>query len=406
MRIGFVSEALPYLPCREGFRIYGANLIRCLAPRHRIDLAALLSPGDRDHLDWPLPYTASITTIAAREHGHLARAASALSGYLSARPRHYRAELARFASRRDRDVMHVEGPFAGGLVAHASGPKLLSVHDSVTTRWREMARRARRSRQRLRALVMAVYARRYERLLYPRFDRCVVVTEREREALARVAPAARIEVVGNGTDTSYFRPEPGLRSNEPALVFHGNLGYPPNVAGAVELADRVFPRIREQVPAATLHLVGADPAPEVVRLSSRPGIRLAADVADIRPFLAGASVYACAIRHPGGIKNKLLEAMAMALPVVTYPQATSGIECVPDTHVLFAETPAELAERVVGLFQEPERGRALGLRSRCLMERRYSWESRAAMFERLYDEIIEASSAPTEARPNIARPPR
>jgi glycosyltransferase involved in cell wall biosynthesis len=268
------------------------------------------------------------------------------------------------------------------------GPKLLSVHDSVTTRWRETARRAGSVRQQVRAAVMAAYARRYERLLYPRFDRCVVVTERERAALARVAPAARVEVVGNGTDTAYFRPGPARQSGEAALVFHGNLGYPPNVAGALELADHVFPQVRAQVPTATLHLVGADPAPEIGRLSSRPGIRLAADVADVRPFLAAAHVYVCAIRHAGGIKNKLLEAMAMALPVVTYPEATAGIDCLPGTHVLFAGTPAELAERVVDLLRDPDRARALGIEARRLMERHYSWESRAVMFERLYDEVV------------------
>lgn len=403
MKIGFVSESLPYLPCREGFRIYGGNLIRCLAPRHQIDLVALLSPGDRVHLDWPRPYTSSVTTVDTRVHGPLARAANALSSYVSARPRHYRAELTRLVEGGDWDVLHVEGPFAGGLVAHVPGPKLLSVHDSVTTRWRETARRGASAVQRVRAAAMAAYARRYERLLYPRFDRCVVVTERERAALARIAPTARIEVVGNGTDTAYFRPVPSRRPDEAALVFHGNLGYRPNVAGAVELADHVFPRVRAQLPAATLHLVGADPAPEIRRLSSRPGIRLAADVADVRPFLAAASVYVCAIRHAGGIKNKLLEAMAMALPVVTYPDAAAGIDCLPGTHVLFGETPGQLGERVVDLLRDADRARALGVEARRLMERHYSWESRAAMFERLYVEIAEGSRSGAGAPGSAAR---
>jgi glycosyltransferase involved in cell wall biosynthesis len=83
--------------------------------------------------------------------------------------------------------------------------------------------------------------------------------------------------------------------------------------------------------------------------------------------------------------------MAMALPVVTYPQATAGIDCLPGTHVLFAATPAELVERAVDLLRDPDRGRALGVEARRLMEGHSSWESRAAMFERLYNEVVDGS---------------
>jgi hypothetical protein len=77
--------------------------------------------------------------------------------------------------------------------------------------------------------------------------------------------------------------------------------------------------------------------------------------------------------------------MAMALPVVTYPQATAGIDCLPGTHVLFA------AKRAVDLLRDPDRGRALGVEARRLMEGHSSWESRAAMFERLYNEVVDGS---------------
>jgi glycosyltransferase involved in cell wall biosynthesis len=174
------------------------------------------------------------------------------------------------------------------------------------------------------------------------------------------------------------------------LVFHGNLAYPPNVAGAREFAERIFPLIREKVPTATFHLVGAQPSAEVRTLGARPGIRLSADPADVRPSLAAAQVYVCGIRHAGGIKNKLLEAMAMALPVVTYAAATAGIEAVADTHLLVAESPAEFAAQVIRVLREPDRARALGESARRLMVERYSWETRARQFGRLYREAIDA----------------
>jgi glycosyltransferase involved in cell wall biosynthesis len=394
MRIGFLSEAVPYLPCREGFRIYGANLIRCLSRNHQLDLIALAGPQDRSGLYWPNAYTTSVTTIDAGGHGLAARMANMLSGYIFGRPRHYRAAFANLVEpmggRQRWDVLHVEGPFVGGLAGSLPLPKVLSVHDCSTTRWREIARRARGARQRVRALLMSLYAQRYERLVYPRFDRCVVVTETERDALARVAPTARIEVIGNGTDTDYFCPPPSKASQPGSLVFHGNLSYPPNVLGALEFADHILPRIREQRSDAMFHLVGADPAPEIRGLLRRPGIRLSADVADVRPFLAGAEIYVCGIRHAGGIKNKLLEAMAMALPIVTYGHATSGIDCESGIHLLVEETREGFAGRVLELLRNPEHARGLGLNARRLMMESYSWESRARAFEGLYREAMSA----------------
>jgi glycosyltransferase involved in cell wall biosynthesis len=392
MRIGFLSEAVPYLPCREGFRIYGANLIRCLSRNHQLDLIALAGNEDRSHLDWAKSHTASLATIGVGAHRPGARIANAVSSYLLGRPRHYRATFAGLVDRarddRRWDVLHVEGPFAGGLAGDLSLPKILSVHDSTTARWRDLARRAPSMGLRVRAVLMGLYARRYERLVYPRFDRCVVVTEKEREALMRIAPTAKIEVIGNGTDTVYFSPEPMQSAAEAALVFHGNLSYPPNVDGALEFAEHVFPHVLEQCPTATFHLVGADPAPEIRRLLSRPGIRLSANVADVRPSLAGARIYVCGIRHAGGIKNKLLEAMAMALPVVTYAGATSGIDCEDETHMLAVETREEFGRRVVELLRDPDRARVLGDNARRLMVESYSWESRAGEFERLYRDAI------------------
>jgi glycosyltransferase involved in cell wall biosynthesis len=394
MRIGFVSEALPYLPCRDGFRIYGANLIRWLSRSHEIDLICLVRQEDDEYVHWAKQYTTSLTTVRAHRHRPFARVANAVASYGLGRPRHYRKTLnalvePRVASGRW-DILHVEGPFVGGLVARAGLPKILSLHDSTAARWREIARREHSVRARIRAWLAARYASRYERLVCPRFDRSVVVTEKERAALRRVAPDAQVEVIGNGTDVEYFRRVPGPRPGA-LVVFHGNLGYLPNVAAGLELAHRIFPLIRAQVSTAECHIVGAVPTPEVRSLSSLPGVKIVPDPEDIRPAMAAASVYACAVRHGGGIKNKLLEAMAMGLPIVSYPEATSGIECADGTHLLLARTVREFADRTVELLQAPERALALGREARRLMEERYSWESRATAYELLYEAVLAES---------------
>ncbi len=393
MNIGFLSEALPYLPCREGFRIYGGNLIRTLSRHHRVHLVSLLWPDDERHLEWSRDYCASVSTIAVRSHGPAARLASFISSYVNGTPLHYRPEmdaLLRISMDRGRwDVLHVEGPFAGGLLPiDLPIPKVLSVHDSQTLRWHEVARCVHGLSNKAQANIMSRYARRYERLVYPRFDRCVVVAAAEMKALHRIAPRVKVEVIGNGTDTEYFSPQPG-GARGMTLVFHGNLGYPPNADAAVDLADNILPLIRCQVPDVVFHLVGADPTPAVRALSSRSGITLSINLPDLRPALATARVYVCPVRHGGGIKNKLLEAMAMQLPVVSYPEATLAIEAVRGTHLLIASGPDEFARQVVDLLRNPQRAGTLAEAGRLLTQERYSWEARAASFERLYENIIE-----------------
>src|ERR1017187_9603900 len=92
MNIGFVTQALPYLPSRDGFRIYGANLIRCLSAKHRIDLVSLLEDGDEDHVDWPEQYCSSVTAIPAESSPWLTPI-NVLANVLWAKPLRYRRAL-------------------------------------------------------------------------------------------------------------------------------------------------------------------------------------------------------------------------------------------------------------------------------------------------------------------------
>jgi glycosyltransferase involved in cell wall biosynthesis len=412
VNVAVFSEALPYLPCREGFRIYAANILRALSPRHQIDLVALLTPEDPPHLDWPAEYCRSVRTVSTRRHEVAARIVNLLSSYVRGRPRHYRADVRsrlREGCRANHwDVLHVEGGFAGGLVPDDLPiPAVLSVHDSSTLRWRELRRCAVGLRERVRCWGLERHARRYERLVYPRFDRCVVVAKTDRDELLRVAPGARVEVIPNGTDTDYFRPIEAERKRD-ALVFHGSLSFPPNVHGAVEFADHIFPLVRQEAPGATFHLVGAAPSPSVRALASRPGVTLSADLPDLRGTLSGSHVYVCAIRHGGGVKNKVLEALALRLPVVCYPEAIAGIDCVPGTHLLVADSRAQFARHVVALLGDPGLCSRLGAAGRRLMEESYSWDARARAYERLYAEIREerrarATAVVTSSGEQVAR---
>jgi len=397
MNIGIFSQALPYLPSRGGFRLYGGNLIRALSTRHRIDLVSLLVDDDAQHLDWARRYCASVRTVAANGSTLPGKLANAISAHLWGRPLHHRAQvdtLLRAAMREHRwDVLHVEGGFAGGLLAEDLPlPKVLSLHDSWTLRCDEMLKCAQSLREKAYYTLLKYHEPRFERLVYPRFERCVVVADPDVAAVRATVPAATVALIPYGTDTEYFHPV--LVEKEPTtMVFHSHLGYAPNIEAGLEFANAVFPLVQRTEPAAVFHLVGADPDRKITALGGRPGIRISPNLPDLRAAVCSASLYVCAIRHGTGLKSKVLEAMAMGLPIVCYPGSTVGIECIPGRHLLVAQDPQEFAAHVLGLLRSPSRAAELAREGRRLVEEKYSWESRAHAYEALYESVIEERRA-------------
>lgn len=400
MKIGLMSHALPYLPSRGGFRLYGANLIRWLSKRHEIDLISLLQDDDDEHLEWAQQFCVSTTWIPTQRAGAPKRIANILSAYLRGTPLHYRAQLRSILSdgfrRRKWDVLHIEGAFVGGLVpTDLPVAKVLSLHDSWTLRCAEMLQCSQSLREKAHYTFLKYYEPRFERLLYPRFERCVVVADRDAQEVRRVVPKAAVAMIPYGTDTEYFHPVP-VEKQDATLVFHSHLGYAPNIEAALEFAEKIFPLIRREVPNATFHLVGADPVPKIKALATQPGIRISANLPDLRAAVCSARIYVCAIRHGTGLKSKVLEAMAMAMPIVAYhPGSTVGIDCVYGKHLLAAETPNEFAAHVVDLLRYPEKAEQIAQAGRKLVEEKYSWESRAKTYEELYQQVIEERQSRT-----------
>jgi polysaccharide biosynthesis protein PslH len=403
MKIGWVSSSLPYLPSRGGFRISGANLIQRLSRRHTIDLISILRDDDADHVGWPKKFCASVEAIPVPSRNFPARAVNFLSTNALGVQRICRPELqaavaAGFETKKW-DVLHVEGGFVGGIVpAGVSIAKILSIHDAEVLRAQEMLNCELTVRQRIDYMVRKLTEPRYERLVYPRFERCVLFADRDCEFNRRLIPNAKFTVIPNGIDLDFYSPQP-VQKEPHALVFHGHLSYPPNVQAALEFANDVFPLIRSQLPDAIFHLVGASPAREIQLLASREGIRLSANLPDLRAALCSAQVYVCPVRFGTGIKNKILEAMALSLPIVSYPGSTAGIESISGEHLFVVRQPEDFAAQVMTLLRSPELAEKVAQTGRRLVEEKYSWDARALEYEQLYTRVIAERRAAINGHP-------
>jgi glycosyltransferase involved in cell wall biosynthesis len=221
------------------------------------------------------------------------------------------------------------------------------------------------------------------------------VSEEDRRTLLRLQPAALIGVVPNGVDTAHFsraalageRAGP-LSLAASTLVFSGTLDFRPNVDAVLWFAREVLPRVRARRPEARLLVVGKRPAPALRALAEQGALTLTGEVPDARPYIAGAAVYVVPMRIGGGVRLKLLEALALETPVVSTGMGAEGVAGLRgDEHCLLADDPAGFAVAVLRLLDEPTLARRLGAAGRELARARYDWTAIVPRLEALYAEL-------------------
>lgn len=232
-----------------------------------------------------------------------------------------------------------------------------------------------------------------------RADCSLFVSEDEAALFAqRLDPEQRarceIRPLRNGVDCGLFdpanvAPEPALGAcSGPRLIFTGQMDYAPNIAAATRTIDRIMPYVRAALPAATFHVVGRNPPDALKARHGREGCHVWGEVPDIRPWLRGADIALVPLEIARGVQNKVLEAMAMALPVVLTTGAANGIGAQADIHLAVADSDEALAAGVLDLARNPDAASALGGRARQHVHDRLSW---AATLEPL-EELLHGAS--------------
>lgn len=230
----------------------------------------------------------------------------------------------------------------------------------------------------------------YERAVARSSDAALFVSAPEAQLFRAMAPesAARIGHYSNGVDTEFYSPThhypSPYSSSARVLAFTGVMDYWPNVDAVNWFAREVLPAIRAAAPNVVFYIVGARPTAAVQRLSGLPGVMVTGTVPDIRPYLAHAAICVAPMRIARGIQNKVLEAMAMACPVLVSPQALEGIDAVPGHELLLATDADAYAQAVLDYLHTPNP--AIGQAARAKVEHLYGWESNLSAVSTLLEQ--------------------
>ena len=402
-----VVDRTPPSSLTQGGSLIGRHVFARLSRRHRLTLLSPIAATARPDLAVLRDIFEDVhlvpvrSPIAAIRGWFEAEAAMRTVSVAPADARRVAAAAAALAEHGGFDAIHVRQlPMAPYGRAFGRTPRLLELVDSETLGSRRTAREAaadRRHRRRaIRSAARAALARVVEARAVAAYRTVTTVAEADAAAIRALAPRSRVEVIPNGVDASQFAPTD--QPEEPdTLTFVGAMDFPPNVAAARYLVDRVLPRVR--TPGVRVRLVGRSPAPAVRALAERVGVEVTGEVDDVRPWLSTTSLVVCPMVSGSGIKNKVLEAMAMARPIIATPLALEGLEGTSGI-VAVAGEPGRLADEIDRLLADAAIRREMGARARALVLDRYSWEACADAYERLYERMI--AEAPSERRTSRA----
>jgi glycosyltransferase involved in cell wall biosynthesis len=388
MRILFLTPRPPW-PVRRGDQVRAAGLIAELARRNEVRVLALRPPGFP-----PCPWPAGVQgqEVALPRWRALLGLVANLRLPLQValhQDQRFHTAAARIVEDWGPDVAVVQlSRLGGSLAALGSTPVVLDLVDSLHL---NLLNRA--ARQPFAAPVLRWEARRmagWDRRLIRRVAAATVVSERDRVDLARGDDdlAGRLAVLPCGVAVPAGA-APREQSEEVVLL-QGNLGYFPTVDGAIWFAREVWPHVRSLRPQAEWWLAGARPVRALRRLARRDGVRVLADPPDLAAVLARASVAVAPLLSGSGTPNKILEAMAHSLPVVTTPEAAAGLDGRVGGEVAVARTPHEFARAVVELLGDPQRARLQATAGLAYLDRHHTLAGIAAQLEAMIEGVLPA----------------
>lgn len=395
----FLVHRLPYPP-NKGDKVRSFNVLKHLTRHHRVFLGTFLDdPADEIHIEavrkiCPDTFVARLNPLVGKLKslaGFLTNEALGLRFYRDSalqtwvdevRANHaidatviFSSVMAQYVSNADR----------------AAGPVLLDFVDVDSAKWRQYASK--------HAWPLSwIYRREADRLLT--FERAAAlratcsffVTDMEKALFLRLAPECTgvVETLCNGVDAEYYAPDDRRQSSfssvgttgaSTPVVFTGAMDYWPNIDAVTWFVQEILPALRQARPQIVFFIVGRNPAPAVNALAGKDVV-VTGTVEDVRPYLQHAAVVVAPLRVARGIQNKVLEAMAMARPVVASTSCAEAVDARVGQELLAAETAQDFVREIDSLLADADKAARIGQSGRQRVVNHYSWSAHLVVLDR------------------------
>jgi len=347
------------------------------------------------------------------------------------------------------DVVHIEhlrgslfglkvrallSPEGGSTSANSGTPVIWDSVDCISHLFQQASDQSKSLKGRWMTRLELSRTRRFEGWLTTQFDHTLVSSSTDRDALLGLAPprseddnrngsasskGSNVSVLPNGVDFDYFKPDQGPRDSA-TLVFTGKMSYHANITAAKHLIRDIMPKVWSHRPDVRVVIAGKNPPRSLLALaalqnrsrpaktngsesSAGPAVEVTGTIPDIRPYLRRATIAVAPIPYGAGIQNKVLEAMACGVPVITSPRATEALSVQEGRDLLVAGDAESFAAEVLGLLGDRELGESIGKAGRIYVVSNHDWRRIGANLEEIYRQVLRVKNGFPD--PDPAAPP-
>ena len=402
MNILYLCHRIPYPP-NKGDKIRSYHHIQYLAKRHAVYLACLIDdPDDWQYVELLQAVCREVHVAERTKWGEWFRLAKSFAG---GEPLSLGAfvlpelqvKVNDLLGRQPMDCLVIfSSPMAEYVKAVRSVPKVIDFVDMDSEKWKSYAG-VKPFPISLLYKMEAHRLGRYELAIASTCDHSVVISQEE-TAVLRDASAGTVipHVIPNGVDYEFFTRDVSVERSKPVIVFTAALDYFPNVDGALFFCEDIFPHICQSIPQAQFLIVGRNPDPSLVRMAEKVrNVVVTGTVPDVRPYLSLAKVAVAPLRIARGVQNKILEAMAMELPVVGTTVAFQGLAVETHHGVCIADAPEAFAQAVVQFLKSGPLSQEAGRAARTFVAAHYDWSRILKEFEALLQETASKVCLPS-----------
>ncbi|MBN8591904.1 MAG: glycosyltransferase [Anaerolineae bacterium] len=397
MRVLLLTQVLPYPP-DSGPKIKTYHVIKYLAQRHRVTLVAFVRDTDKPEYIAHLKtlcervITVPIQRAASRDLVFLGK--SLLSGQpwmmlRDERPE-MRAALAELAATSQFDIVHADqlnmGQYA---LPFPSGRKVLDLHNALWVLYKRMSE-AQAFTNPMKYLLMRDWPllKRYEAEMCRRFDAVTAVSEEDKAALIEAGAPSAMTVIPIAVDLD-SQPYIERQPKGPHIIHIGTMYWPANINAINWFLDAIYPLIKARLPEVRCTLIGARPPESIIeRAKADPSLTVTGYVDDPLPYLQDASMMIVPLKAGGGMRVKILNALAQGIPMVTTTVGCEGIAVTPDKDILIADEPAAFAEASLRLLTDADLNQRISQNGRDMVMQRYDYREAVKPLDDVYAEIV------------------